>query len=308
MKVSSERLLLLALTITSNCLLVRGQAPPGGLNLGSFQLNKNPRSGDLEIGFGQGGSLFGYGADRALQLQLGPGKLGAHTDNGLMLGGERVGVDSHLGLREGQALGLGSQLQVGGRPVGPFDALGQLGGLINSLGSLFGPGGGAGIGSVRGRGRPAQRPPSPQPTSPSNRFAPPPIQPPATLAKGDGWDGEGVPHETTSQQPFPTLNPMPTGQRPPTGPAITTEGRREGSPAGGGWSVRGGSPGRVEGTGGGELGKAQVVAGKNDGETGGRTRLESSTSGPQPHGRKPPTPEGMEVMTGGTSEKEEEIP
>lgn len=48
------------------------------LNLGTFNLGKRP-TGDLDLNFGQGGSLFGFGGDRALQVTIGPGKFGARS-------------------------------------------------------------------------------------------------------------------------------------------------------------------------------------------------------------------------------------
>lgn len=49
------------------------------INLGTFNLNKNPQ-GNLELGFGQGGNLFGFGADKNLQVTLGPGLFGARSE------------------------------------------------------------------------------------------------------------------------------------------------------------------------------------------------------------------------------------
>lgn len=38
-----------------------------------FNLGKNPR-GDLDLNFGQGGNIFGFGGDRAFHVTVGPGK------------------------------------------------------------------------------------------------------------------------------------------------------------------------------------------------------------------------------------------
>lgn len=103
-------------------------------NLGTLNLGRNP-SGDLELDFGQGGQFLGFGGDRSLGLLIGPGRLGAKckfnklycslihmhmyvyhctilADGGLLLGGQRLGIDSNFGYQEGRGLNLGSLLQV----------------------------------------------------------------------------------------------------------------------------------------------------------------------------------------------------
>ncbi|KAI6195568.1 hypothetical protein M3Y94_01002200 [Aphelenchoides besseyi] len=111
-------------------------------NLGSFNLNRGP-NGDLLLGFGQGGSIFGFGGDRELQVTIGPGRFGANSGGGLTLNGERVGVNSILGVDENRGLNLGSFLN-GGTPrpavsapvSAPTDGLG---GFLQSLMRAFTP-------------------------------------------------------------------------------------------------------------------------------------------------------------------------
>ena len=47
------------------------------INLGSFSLQRSPYTGDLQLGLGQNANIFGFGADRQLGLNLGPGRFGA---------------------------------------------------------------------------------------------------------------------------------------------------------------------------------------------------------------------------------------
>jgi hypothetical protein len=41
------------------------------INLGTFSLNRNPNDGQMEVGFGQGGNIFGFGANRDLKISAG---------------------------------------------------------------------------------------------------------------------------------------------------------------------------------------------------------------------------------------------
>ncbi|CAD5209482.1 unnamed protein product [Bursaphelenchus okinawaensis] len=102
-------------------LLLQHVIAQGGLNLGSFGLGKGS-AGDLLLNFGQGGSLFGLGADRATNLNIGPGRFGVKGDNGLTLGGQRLGLENLFGIQEGQGLNLGSFLNTGNpAPLGQFN-------------------------------------------------------------------------------------------------------------------------------------------------------------------------------------------
>uniref|UniRef100_A0A915NLC3 Uncharacterized protein n=1 Tax=Meloidogyne floridensis TaxID=298350 RepID=A0A915NLC3_9BILA len=86
------------------------------VNLGSLSLTRN-HNGDLLFGLGQGANIFGFGADRRLGLNIGPGRFGAINDNGLILGNQRFGIDSQLGYENGRGLDLGSFLNLF-QPIG----------------------------------------------------------------------------------------------------------------------------------------------------------------------------------------------
>jgi hypothetical protein len=47
------------------------------VNLGSLSLTRNPLTGDVFFGLGQGANIFGFGADRQLGINIGPGRFGA---------------------------------------------------------------------------------------------------------------------------------------------------------------------------------------------------------------------------------------
>ncbi|KAI1729621.1 hypothetical protein Ddc_02273 [Ditylenchus destructor] len=278
----SRRLFLYFTLIAFQCKLAQCQ-----INLGTFNLNKNPQ-GNLELGFGQGGNLFGFGGDKNLQVTLGPGLFGARTDEGVLLGGERVGVDSHLGLQEGQALNLGSLLKLGNRPVSPFDSVGQLGSLINNLGSMFQPRGPqVPTGPLLPPSRPETRPIRPETSRPEPTLIPLIEQSKRAqiskttgdgeefpLSVGSGWDGEG--EEGSGNVPeIKGISPPEPRVMPPLKPGITTEGFRRGE---------NGEPDPGQNS------------GKHDGNTG-------EASKP----KKLPVPDGLEMISGGDNNEDSEL-
>uniref|UniRef100_A0A914GX28 Uncharacterized protein n=1 Tax=Globodera rostochiensis TaxID=31243 RepID=A0A914GX28_GLORO len=88
------------------------QLLPSAINLGSVSLQRTPFTGDLRLGVGQGANIFGFGGERQIGLNFGPGRFGTQIDNGLFLGGQRFGVDSHLGYQQGRGIDLGSILNL----------------------------------------------------------------------------------------------------------------------------------------------------------------------------------------------------
>lgn len=54
-----------------------------------------------------------------------------------MIGGERLGLDSGVGVKEGQNFNIGSQLKFGNAPPNPNDPAGQLNAFINNVGYFF---------------------------------------------------------------------------------------------------------------------------------------------------------------------------
>ncbi|KAI6174599.1 hypothetical protein M3Y97_01008400 [Aphelenchoides bicaudatus] len=170
------------------------------INLGSFNLGRG-NNGDLLLGFGQGGSLFGFGGDRGLQVTLGPGRFGANSNSGVSLGNDRLGVDSTFGIDENRGINLGSFLNSGpqNRPGNQRTPGGELGQLLQSLMSSFSP---------------TRRPfePSPQIEGIENSRPIRPVQsgfkwptPPTPVQSGFTWPTPPTPIQTTTQTLFPTL-------------------------------------------------------------------------------------------------------
>uniref|UniRef100_A0A1I8A7R3 Secreted protein n=1 Tax=Steinernema glaseri TaxID=37863 RepID=A0A1I8A7R3_9BILA len=113
-------------------LSVYAYAVNGQINLGTFNLNPNG-DGGLDLGFSQMANIFGFGGDRGLQLQTGRNGFNARSTGGAIVGNERIGVDSNVGVGERQGLNLGSMLQLGNRP----NAVNPLGDLVNNVGRFF---------------------------------------------------------------------------------------------------------------------------------------------------------------------------
>lgn len=55
------------------------QFPPAAINLGTFSLQRSPYTGDLQVGLGQGANIFGFGGDRELGFNIGPGRFGTQS-------------------------------------------------------------------------------------------------------------------------------------------------------------------------------------------------------------------------------------
>uniref|UniRef100_A0AC34FYL7 Uncharacterized protein n=1 Tax=Panagrolaimus sp. ES5 TaxID=591445 RepID=A0AC34FYL7_9BILA len=70
-------------------------------------------------------------------ITAGPGKFDTSLGGGALIGGERLGLDSGVGVQEGQGLNLGSQLKFGNAPPNPYDPAGQLNQFINNIGYFF---------------------------------------------------------------------------------------------------------------------------------------------------------------------------
>ncbi|KHN79799.1 hypothetical protein Tcan_12453 [Toxocara canis] len=106
------------------------------INLGTFSLNRN-QAGDLQIGLNQMANIFGFGGDRGLQLTTGSGKFNIKSNQGALIGGERVGVNSRVDVREGQGLDLDSVLNFGNQPSTPGQPTGQFGTFIENISKFF---------------------------------------------------------------------------------------------------------------------------------------------------------------------------
>uniref|UniRef100_A0A8R1V5W5 Uncharacterized protein n=1 Tax=Pristionchus pacificus TaxID=54126 RepID=A0A8R1V5W5_PRIPA len=100
------------------------------LNLGSFNL-KPGANGIWDLNFNQGGSILGFGGDRGFNAQLGQGVLGFGGTQGAVIGGERVGSDSQLGVSQG-GINLGSYVN-----FGQGSKAGDLNSFIKGIGDFF---------------------------------------------------------------------------------------------------------------------------------------------------------------------------
>ncbi|KAK0393137.1 hypothetical protein QR680_000072 [Steinernema hermaphroditum] len=119
------------MNIFSPLLLVLASVANAQINLGTFNLNPNA-DGGIDLGFNQMANIFGFGGDRGIQFQTGRRGFNARTTGGAIVGNERIGVDSNVGVGEGQGLNLGSMLQLGNRPT-----VNPLGDLVNNVGRFF---------------------------------------------------------------------------------------------------------------------------------------------------------------------------
>ncbi|CAJ0585718.1 unnamed protein product, partial [Mesorhabditis spiculigera] len=106
----------------------------GQINLGTFNLGRDPY-GQWNLGFNQGANLFGFGGDRGIALSGGDRGFGMQTNGGALVGGERVGVDSGLGVDKQNGLGLGSLLSFGNQPANQPG--GQLQQFLQNIGRFF---------------------------------------------------------------------------------------------------------------------------------------------------------------------------
>ncbi|GMT14818.1 hypothetical protein PFISCL1PPCAC_6115, partial [Pristionchus fissidentatus] len=100
------------------------------LNLGTFNLKQDP-NGIWGVNFNQGGSILGFGGDRAFNAQLGNGVLGFGGTQGAVVGGERVGSDSQFGVSPG-GVNLGSNVN-----FGQGAKAGDLNSFIKGIGDFF---------------------------------------------------------------------------------------------------------------------------------------------------------------------------
>uniref|UniRef100_A0A0R3RZR2 COesterase domain-containing protein n=1 Tax=Elaeophora elaphi TaxID=1147741 RepID=A0A0R3RZR2_9BILA len=86
------------------------------IDLGSFSLGQN-KYGDLKFIFNQAANILGFGGDRGFDLTLGEGYRLLIAERAL-ISGERVGVDSDVGINEFE--GFGSSPISFNNPAGQF--------------------------------------------------------------------------------------------------------------------------------------------------------------------------------------------
>ncbi|CAI5441360.1 unnamed protein product [Caenorhabditis angaria] len=119
------------------------------INLGSFFLHPQ-RQGGFDMGMGQGANILGFGGDRSLNIAGNPAGFAMGSNNGAMIGGERVGVDGGIGAGN-QGVEMGSQVQFGNQP-NPMHPAGQLGSFLDNVKNFF---------AFLGNGMPPPSPASP---------------------------------------------------------------------------------------------------------------------------------------------------
>ncbi|PAV87812.1 hypothetical protein WR25_11870 [Diploscapter pachys] len=105
------------------------------INLGSFFLHPQ-NGGGLDFGLSQAANILGFGGDRSFKFIGNSNGVGIESGNGALVGGQRVGVDSGLGVAANRGVDLGSQLQFGNQPSAPHP-LGQLGSFFDNARSFF---------------------------------------------------------------------------------------------------------------------------------------------------------------------------
>ncbi|CAB3405464.1 unnamed protein product [Caenorhabditis bovis] len=122
----------------------------GQINLGSLFLHPGQGGQGFDFGVGQGANILGFGGDRSFKLAGNSAGVALGSNNGALIGGERVGVDGGLGAgREG--LEMGSQVQFGNNP-NPMHPAGQFGSFLENMKNFF---------AFLGNGMPMSPPPSP---------------------------------------------------------------------------------------------------------------------------------------------------
>ncbi|CAP23986.2 Protein CBG02550 [Caenorhabditis briggsae] len=144
------------------------------INLGSFFLHPQ-NGGGFDMGMGQGANILGFGGDRSFSLAGNRAGFALGSNNGALVGGQRVGVDGGIGGgREG--VEMGSQVQFGNEP-NPGHPAGQFGSFLDNMKNFF---------SFLGRGMPM--PPQQPPPSPPFSLGVTPTPP--TLIGTEGAAGE----------------------------------------------------------------------------------------------------------------------
>ncbi|KAK6736389.1 hypothetical protein RB195_019209 [Necator americanus] len=166
------------------------------INLGQFSLLPTPGNG-WNLGMSQGANIFGFGGHRALGISGNNGGIGMSGTDNVIIGNERVGLDSGLGIGQGQGLNLGSMLQFGNSP-NPMHPSGHMGNFLDNIKNFF----------ASLIPQPAPPPPPPMPLPPRRHRPRPTQQPPGELWENtseepDAW----APERMTSRSPLEVVLP-----------------------------------------------------------------------------------------------------
>ncbi|KAL6735234.1 hypothetical protein Aduo_005696 [Ancylostoma duodenale] len=105
------------------------------INLGQFSLLPTP-GGGWNMGMSQGANILGFGGHRAFGISGNNAGIGLSGTDNVIVGNERVGVDSGLGVGQGRGIDLGSMLQFGNNPK-PMHPGGQLGSFLDNVKNFF---------------------------------------------------------------------------------------------------------------------------------------------------------------------------
>ncbi|EYC35589.1 hypothetical protein Y032_1020g3411 [Ancylostoma ceylanicum] len=105
------------------------------INLGQFSLLPSP-GGGWNMGLSQGANIFGFGGHRAFGISGNNAGIGLSGTDNVIVGNERIGVDSGLGVGQGRGIDLGSMLQFGNNPR-PMHPGGQLGNFLDNVKNFF---------------------------------------------------------------------------------------------------------------------------------------------------------------------------
>uniref|UniRef100_A0AC35U3A9 Uncharacterized protein n=1 Tax=Rhabditophanes sp. KR3021 TaxID=114890 RepID=A0AC35U3A9_9BILA len=107
----------------------------GQINFGTLNLGKNPHTGDFEFGLNQFANILGFGGDNGMRLNAGKGRFGLQGGNGGLVGNERIGTNSGIGIDPNSGFNMGSLLNFGNQPSNP--GANQLNAFLSNVGSFF---------------------------------------------------------------------------------------------------------------------------------------------------------------------------
>ncbi|VDN04431.1 unnamed protein product [Thelazia callipaeda] len=117
------------------------------INFGTFSLGQNKR-GDLQVGFNQAANIFGFGGDRGIGFTIGEGRFDTNgiisiilclffARNGMLVAGERVGVDSDVVFNEAEGINVGNILNFGKNHNSSNNLPGQFLSFLQRIGNFF---------------------------------------------------------------------------------------------------------------------------------------------------------------------------
>uniref|UniRef100_A0A915PS69 Uncharacterized protein n=1 Tax=Setaria digitata TaxID=48799 RepID=A0A915PS69_9BILA len=106
------------------------------IDLGSFSLGQN-KHGDLKVAFNQAANILGFGGDRGFDLTIGEGRFNTKARQGALIAGERIGVDSGIGINEAEGIDLGSFLNFGNSASSSSNPVNQFFSFLEGIKKFF---------------------------------------------------------------------------------------------------------------------------------------------------------------------------